>query len=221
MALVGYTNAGKSSLMRALTASQVYVEDKLFATLDTTVRALQPEAKPRILISDTVGFIKKLPHDLVASFKSTLDEALEASLLLHVVDAADPSWEDQLEVTRNVLAEIGAEGLPARLVMNKIDKLATEELAELRARLPDAWFVSAHAPADVAWLRDQLIAFFEASYQEAELFVPWGKQRLVSEMHDSGRVLEERYGEDGVSVRLRTDEQTLARLRDELGAQPS
>lgn len=221
VALVGYTNAGKSSLMRALTASQVYVEDKLFATLDTTVRALQPEAKPRILISDTVGFIKKLPHDLVASFKSTLDEALEASLLLHVVDAADPSWEDQLEVTRNVLAEIGAEGLPARLVMNKIDKLATEELAELRARLPDAWFVSAHAPADVAWLRDQLIAFFEASYQEAELFVPWGKQRLVSEMHDSGRVLEERYGEDGVSVRLRTDEQTLARLRDELGAQPS
>lgn len=221
VALVGYTNAGKSSLMRALTASQVYVEDKLFATLDTTVRALQPEAKPRILISDTVGFIKKLPHDLVASFKSTLDEALEASLLLHVVDAADPSWEDQLEVTRNVLAEIGAGGLPARLVMNKIDKLATEELAELRARLPDAWFVSAHAPADVAWLRDQLIAFFEASYQEAELFVPWGKQRLVSEMHDSGRVLEERYGEDGVSVRLRTDEQTLARLRDELGAQPS
>ncbi|HET9934626.1 MAG TPA: GTPase HflX, partial [Polyangiaceae bacterium] len=103
VALVGYTNAGKSSLMRALTGSAVYVENKLFATLDTTVRALHPEAKPRILVSDTVGFIKKLPHDLVASFKSTLDEAHEASLLLHVVDAADPSWESQLEVTREVL----------------------------------------------------------------------------------------------------------------------
>ena len=90
IALVGYTNAGKSSLMRALTGSDVYVEDKLFATLDTTVRALHPEAKPRILVSDTVGFIKKLPHDLVASFRSTLDEALEASLLLHIVDALGP-----------------------------------------------------------------------------------------------------------------------------------
>ena len=102
IALVGYTNAGKSSLMRALTGSEVYVENKLFATLDTTVRALQPEAKPRILVSDTVGFIKKLPLDLVASFKSTLDEALEASHLLHVVDASDPSWEAQLDVTRAV-----------------------------------------------------------------------------------------------------------------------
>ena len=93
VALVGYTNAGKSSLMRALTGSEVLVEDKLFATLDTTVRALQPETKPRVLVSDTVGFIKKLPHDLVASFRSTLDEALEASLLLYVVDASDPTHE--------------------------------------------------------------------------------------------------------------------------------
>ena len=129
VALVGYTNAGKSSLMRALTSSEVYVEDKLFATLDTTVRALQPEAKPRILVSDTVGFIKQLPHDLVASFKSTLDEAHEASLLLHVVDAADPSFREQLEVTRAVLREIGAEQAPSRLVMNKTDRLSPATLA--------------------------------------------------------------------------------------------
>jgi len=107
VALVGYTNAGKSSLMRALTGSEVLVADKLFATLDTTVRALQPETKPRVLVSDTVGFIKKLPHDLVASFRSTLAEALEASLLLFVVDASDPTYESQLEVSRNVLREIG------------------------------------------------------------------------------------------------------------------
>src|ERR1700677_511167 len=109
VALVGYTNAGKSSLMRALTGSEVLVADKLFATLDTTIRALQPAAKPRVLISDTVGFIKKLPHDLVASFRSTLAEALEASMLLFVVDASDPTCESQLDVSRNVLREIGAD----------------------------------------------------------------------------------------------------------------
>ncbi|MCK6537191.1 MAG: GTPase HflX [Polyangiaceae bacterium] len=216
VALVGYTNAGKSSLMRALTASQVYVEDKLFATLDTTVRALQPETRPRILVSDTVGFIKKLPHDLVASFKSTLDEALEASVLLHVVDASDPSWESQLEVTQSVLAEIGAEGIPSRLVMNKIDKLDAEALSALRAALPDAWFVSAHAPSDVVELRAKLIELFEAGYVEGELFVPWSAQRLVPEVHDAGRVLEERWQEDGVTLRVRTDEATLARLVAEL-----
>src|SRR5512133_1602345 len=111
VALVGYTNAGKSSLMRALTGSEVLVADQLFATLDTTVRALQPESRPRVLVSDTVGFIKKLPHDLVASFRSTLDEALEASLLLYVVDASDPTCDAQLEVTRQVLREIGAEAV--------------------------------------------------------------------------------------------------------------
>jgi GTP-binding protein HflX len=112
VALVGYTNAGKSTLMRALTGSEVYVADKLFATLDTTVRTLVPESRPRILVSDTVGFIDKLPHGLVASFKSTLDEALEAGLLAHVVDASDPGFERQLEVTHEVLADIGAGDLP-------------------------------------------------------------------------------------------------------------
>src|SRR5262249_8717672 len=115
-ALVGYTNAGKSTLMRALTGSDVLVADKLFATLDTTVRALDPPTRPRILLSDTVGFIKKLPHDLVASFKSTLDEALEASLLVHVVDASDPGFERHLHVTEDVLDEIGAGDVPRLLV---------------------------------------------------------------------------------------------------------
>ncbi len=113
VALVGYTNAGKSTLMRALTGSEVLVADKLFATLDTTVRALHPESVPRVLVSDTVGFIKNLPHGLVASFKSTLEEALEASLLLHVIDASDPGFERQLAVTEEVLDEIGATGRAA------------------------------------------------------------------------------------------------------------
>ncbi len=122
VAFVGYTNAGKSTLVRALTGSDVLVADKLFATLDTTVRALQPETVPRVLISDTVGFIKNLPHGLVASFKSTLDEALEASLLAHVIDASDPAFERQRAVTEQVLEEIGARDVPRILIFNKIDR---------------------------------------------------------------------------------------------------
>ncbi|MFO0672582.1 MAG: GTPase HflX [Polyangiaceae bacterium] len=216
VALVGYTNAGKSSLMRALTGSDVYVEDKLFATLDTTVRALHPEAKPRILVSDTVGFIKKLPHDLVASFKSTLDEALEASLLLHVVDASDAGWEAQHEVTREVLAEIGADEVPTRLVMNKIDRIDPDALAHLKSRFPDAWWISAHDPADVAKVRTRIITFFEESYETAELVVPYDRQRVVSEMHEVGRVDEERYEPEGVHVRFRAEPETLARIRAKL-----
>src|SRR6185503_9416103 len=126
VALVGYTNAGKSTLMRALTGNEALVADKLFATLDTTVRALHPESVPRVLVSDTVGFIKNLPHGLVASFKSTLDEALEASLLAHVVDASDPGFERQLKVTEEVLDEIGAREVPRLLVFNKIDRVGDE-----------------------------------------------------------------------------------------------
>ncbi len=216
VALVGYTNAGKSSLMRALTGSEVLVKDKLFATLDTTVRALSPETRPRILVSDTVGFIKKLPHDLVASFKSTLDEALEASLLLHVVDASDPAWESQLAVTRSVLEEIGAAGVPSRVLMNKIDRLGEEALATLKHDLHDAWFVSAHEPSLVRELHASIVGFFESSYESREFVVPYARQALVSEMHEAGRVEAERYEADGVYVTLRSDRDTLAQFQDKL-----
>ena len=212
VALVGYTNAGKSSLMRALTGSDVYVENKLFATLDTTVRALAPEVEPRILISDTVGFIKKLPHDLVASFKSTLDEASEASLLLHVVDASDPSWQAQLAVTREVLTEIGAHAVPSRLVMNKVDCLTEEALLALRAERPEAWFLSAKRPTDVADLRQKIISFFESSYVHAEVLVPFSEQRLLAEMHATMNVLGTRYEEAGVYVDVRCEAAALDRL---------
>jgi GTP-binding protein HflX len=214
--LVGYTNAGKSSLMRALTGSSVLVEDRLFATLDTTVRALTPEAKPRILVSDTVGFIRDLPHDLVASFKSTLDEALEASLLLQVVDAADPSAELQTQVTTEVLTEIGAADVPRRVVMNKVDRLSPVARAELEAEHPDAWFVSAHDPKSVLELRSKLVAFFEDRFVTAEFRVPYDRQSMIREMHESGRVEEERYEEDGVHVRFRADSPTVERLRSVL-----
>jgi GTPase len=213
VALVGYTNAGKSSLMRALTGSEVLVEDKLFATLDTTVRALQPEAKPRVLVSDTVGFIKKLPHDLVASFRSTLAEALEASLLLFVVDASDPTYESQLEVSRNVLREIGADVVPSRLLLNKIDRVAETDRAVLRTKHPDAILLSAKSPEDVAALRDTIIAFFEAAMVEDQLVLPYAKQGLLSEVYENVRVLSEDYDTTGRIIRLRGLPGAIARLR--------
>ncbi|MGX9965457.1 GTPase HflX [Roseomonas sp. F4] len=216
VALVGYTNAGKSSLMRALTGSQVLVEDKLFATLDTTVRILQPETRPRILVSDTVGFIKQLPHDLVASFRSTLAEALEASLLLFVVDASDPTYEAQLEVSRSVLREIGADTVPSRLVLNKMDRVDVAGRAALAEKHPDAIMLSAHAPEDVAALRETLIAFFEAQMEEDVLVLPYAKQGLIGEVYESARVLSEDYDEAGRVLKIRGLPGAIARLRRSL-----
>jgi GTPase len=210
-ALVGYTNAGKSTLMRALTGNQVLVADKLFATLDTTVRALHPESVPRVLVSDTVGFIKNLPHGLVASFKSTLDEALEAALLCHVVDASDPGFERQLEVTEEVLAEIGAKAVPRLLVFNKIDRGGDE--AALRAKYPGAIVMSARREADIAKLREAIIAFFERDLVEAEIFLPWSAQNRRGEIFSSCKVLEERADDEGAFLRVRGESEAVKRLR--------
>jgi GTPase len=218
VALVGYTNAGKSSLMRALTGSEVLVADRLFATLDTTVRALQPETKPRVLVSDTVGFIKKLPHDLVASFRSTLAEALEASLLLFVVDASDPTYETQLEVSRNVLREIGAEVVPSRLLLNKIDRVSETDRSALRAKHPDAILLSANSPEDVAALRETIIAFFEAGMVEDQLVLPYTKQELLNDIYENTRVLSEDYNSTGRTMKVRGLPGAVARLRRTLAA---
>jgi GTP-binding protein HflX len=196
VALVGYTNAGKSTLMRALTGSDVLVADKLFATLDTTVRTLLPETHPRILVSDTVGFIDKLPHGLVASFKSTLDEALEAGLLAQVVDASDPGFERQLQVTHEVLADIGASAIPRLIIFNKMDRIGDSKSEgaaadDLLARWPDSFVMSARRPEDVARLRERLIAFFVRDLVAGELRVPYDKQHLRGEIFASCEVLAE------------------------------
>ena len=212
VALVGYTNAGKSSLMSALTGSHGLVADKLFATLDTTVRALEPESRPRILVSDTVGFIRKLPHDLVASFRSTLDEALEASLLLQIVDAADPVFRAQMQVTREVLDEIGAGDVPWILVLNKIDKVAQTERAALAKEFPAALLVSAKDPADVRRVRDAIIGAFEADMTEVDLVVPYDAGSAIGEVHKV-HVISESYEDDGVHYRVRAPESTIERIR--------
>jgi GTPase len=212
VALVGYTNAGKSSLMRALTGSDVLVADRLFATLDTTVRALQPESRPRVLVSDTVGFLRQLPHDLVASFRSTLDEALEAALLLYVVDASDPTCDEQLDVTKAVLRDIGAAEVPSLLVLNKVDRLDEPARRAVRERFPGAMLLSAHAPDDVAALRQAVLDFFEAQMVEAELVIPYASQGRIGEVYETARVLSETCDEEGRCVRVRSTPGAVAKL---------
>ncbi len=222
VALVGYTNAGKSTLMRALTGSEVLVENKLFATLDTTVRVLVPEAVPRVLVTDTVGFIKNLPHDLVASFKSTLEEAVEASLLLHVVDSNDPGFERQLEVTEQVLAEIGAGEVPRLLVFNKVDqagdaKARAARTKALRARYPKCIVVSAVEPEAVAQLHAAIMAVFRKRLAKASLFLPWSAQNLRGQVFASCEVVEEQSDADGTFFTVRAERKDIDALRERIG----
>ncbi len=212
VALVGYTNAGKSSWMRALTGSGVLVEDKLFATLDTTVRALHPETSPRILVSDTVGFIKELPHGLVASFRSTLDEARDCELLVQLVDASDPAFRSQIEVTREVLASIGATESPRIVLLNKVDRLDAAARAQLAADWPEALCLSVRDSADVRKLRDRIVDFFARDLSEDLLVIPYAKQRVVAEAHALCRVVEESHDEQGTRLRVRATPAALARL---------
>jgi GTP-binding protein HflX len=168
-----------------------------------------------VLVSDTVGFIKNLPHGLVASFKSTLDEALEAALLAHVVDASDPGFERQLAVTEEVLDEIGAKEVPRLLLFNKIDRGGDE--AALRAKYPGCIVMSAKREGDIASLREAMVAFFQRDLVEAELFLPWSAQNLRGEIFASCEVLEERADGEGAFLRVRGDAGSVKRLREQFG----
>lgn len=213
VALVGYTNAGKSSLMRALTGSDVYIADKLFATLDTTVRMLHPETTPRILVSDTVGFIKKLPHNLVASFRSTLDEAGNASLLLFIVDASDPEFRSQLTVTQTVLEELGVKDVESFLILNKIDRVPAEEAVFLKREFPRAITLSALNPDHVAELRSTLISHFEAKMRDEAVLVPYESQGIIGEIREKAKVLNESYDENGVTLRILAPAEFVDRIK--------
>ena len=218
VALVGYTNAGKSTIMRALTKSEVLVADQLFATLDTKVRILYPETVPRVLVSDTVGFIKNLPHGLLASFKSTLDEALGASLLLHVVDASDPGFERQLGVTDKVLAEIGADTVPKLLVFNKIDGLHNEQtslsqVTYLKEKYPNCIVMSALNDADVTQLHQAIVLSTQNYLIETEVFLSWAQQDLRGEIYSSCDVIEERTDDHGVYFKFLSSKEMSVKLR--------
>jgi GTP-binding protein HflX len=217
VALVGYTNAGKSSLMRALSGSEVLVADKLFATLGTTVRAI-PGTHPKILVSDTVGFIKNLPHSLVASFRSTLDEAHEASLLLFVVDASDEAFAAQLAVTKNVLREIGADDIPSLLLLNKIDRVDELSRARLRREYPQALQLSALEPDDIVRLKARLEEHFASSLAQSELAIPHDKVGVVlSSLHEHAKIVRERWDNWGARFVVLAWPEVLDKLRQTIG----
>ncbi|WP_408901265.1 GTPase HflX [Photobacterium piscicola] len=216
VALVGYTNAGKSSMMRALTGSEVLVENKLFATLDTTVRALQPITQPRILVSDTVGFIKKLPHDLVASFHSTLAEAHDASLLLYVVDASDPSFRSQLDVVHEVLHEVGVDDIPKQLVLNKSDQLSEEQQQALMVEFPDAVMTSTRNPADITKLHQYIVNIAQNEMVEDEIIVPYTANGIIGEIRSSMSVTKEEYEYEHITFTVRSNPINLARLKKQM-----
>ncbi len=166
VALVGYTNAGKSTLMNALSHADVHVEDRLFATLDSTVRAVQLESNVKILLSDTVGFIRKLPHHLIASFKSTLAEVVESNILLHVIDLTHPLWEEHVEVVQNTLNDLGAVEKPTILVFNKIDALEDREIiTPISRKWPDSVFISASRGINLSTLKEKIFSSLRPNFQ--------------------------------------------------------
>jgi GTP-binding protein HflX len=202
IALVGYTNAGKSTVLNWFAAADVLTEDRLFATLDSTVRLVKFSPVHVVLLSDTVGFIRKLPHHLVASFKSTLDEVREADMLLHIVDISHPLFEEQMTVVHETLDEIGATGKPTIIVFNKIDRLANRNVVGyLTSNYPDAAFVSATRGIGMNALREKLTAILDAEVVEQEINVSYQDYAVIAQIHEAGEVLSKEY--DGETVRLR------------------
>lgn len=223
-ALVGYTNAGKSSLLRALSGADLFVEDRLFATLDSATRSVDLDGGRSILVTDTVGFIRKLPHHLVASFRSTLEEAREADVLIHVQDAAHPDREEQEEVVDEVLSELDLAELPQILVFNKMDKLTTDEKNALRAdavahRSTPSVFVSALELETLEPLRATLVARVRGKLHDVRLHLPSRDGETLAALYREGEVLEREDNGALIDVRVRVPDALLGRLRQREGIQ--
>ena len=215
--LVGYTNAGKSSILAALSGStDVFIEDRLFATLDPLTREVDV-GEAKVLVTDTVGFIRKLPHHLVASFRATLEETAEADLLLHVIDASQPTWEEQRVVVEQVLEELGVADRPRLLVFNKIDLLGEEDLLALQERIgrlaKGAVFVSAVHEGGSEPLRRALGAAIRSRRPLTEIRLSAGDGKLLAEIHRGGEVVDQRTDGDMLVIRARVDDALAGRLR--------
>ena len=195
-ALIGYTNAGKSTIMNALTNADVLIENKLFATLDTTVRRMELNSRAEILLSDTVGFIRKLPHHLVASFRTTLAEALEADLLLHIVDITHPAYKDHIDVVNQILDDMELEKTNLLLVFNKVDALKNRGLLEqLRYEYPNALYVSGRRHIGINGLKKRLLELIENQYETEHFQLRHDTGIPLHQFHTLGKVLEERFDE--------------------------
>jgi GTP-binding protein HflX len=216
-ALVGYTNAGKSTLMNGITQAGVFVEDRLFATLDATTRRVEIDERRRFLLTDTVGFIRRLPHHLVESFRATLQEVSDADLLVHVVDASGADPERQIDAVNRVLAGLVAESAPTLLVFNKMDLLRSAEEREafrnhFRRVHPEALFVSAREAAGAAGVRDAVVQRLVAREEIAVFLVPAARADLLGALHRAGDVLEQRWDGDACRAVVRLRPEAKARL---------
>ena len=204
VSLVGYTNAGKSTLFKALTGSDVYIQDQLFATLDTTVRQLQIDESHSILLSDTVGFIRKLPHNLVASFKSTLKEVLEADLILVMLDISSAQIGDHFQTIENVLKDMGAQDIPQILVLNKVDLISDGNMIEKRQReFPNSVTVSAQQHLRLSELKSRILGKMEENFQTIDLEFPYNQGKTIAHAQEGVDVLKREYEENGVKLRIR------------------
>jgi GTPase len=212
-AIAGYTNAGKSTLLNRLTGAEVTVADQLFATLDPTVRQLKLPGGRRCTISDTVGFVSKLPHDLVEAFRSTLEEVSLAELVVHVADAASPDIAEQIEAVRRVLDEIGAGSIPEVLVLNKVDRLSGSERARLARRYPGSVPVSALTGEGIEGLLETLDQRLPHPPVEVELLVPYGREDLTALLYRESEVLSMTHEEAGTRVQARVGLRELAAVR--------
>ncbi|MDN5570350.1 MAG: GTPase HflX [Propionibacteriaceae bacterium] len=211
VAIVGYTNAGKSSLLNRLTGAGVLVEDALFATLDPTTRRSQSADGRVFTLTDTVGFVRHLPHDLVEAFRSTLEESADADLLVHVVDASDPDPVGQINAVRAVLNDIGAGGLAEQIVFNKTDVADADALVPLRTFAPDALFVSARTGAGIDELRARVEERLPRPPVEVRVLIPYARHDLVDRIHKTGEITTTEHTADGTRV--------VARVNDDLAGE--
>jgi GTP-binding protein HflX len=212
VAIAGYTNAGKSSLLNRLTSAGVLVENALFATLDPTTRRAAAEDGRVYTLSDTVGFVRHLPHHIVEAFRSTLEEVAYADLVVHVVDGADADPEGQVAAVREVLGEVGADRIPELLVINKIDVANEETLLRLKRTWPDAVFVSARSGLGIDELRTAIAHHLPRPALDLRVVLPYDRGDLVARIHRRGQVLETRHTDEGTELHVRVDEQTAADL---------
>ena len=214
VSLVGYTNAGKSTLFKALTGSDVYIQDQLFATLDTTVRQLQIDESHQILLSDTVGFIRKLPHNLVASFKSTLKEVLEADLILVMLDISSSQIEDHIQTIENVLKDMGAQEIPKIIVLNKVDLISDGNMIEKRQReFPNSVTVSAQQHLRLSELKSRILGKMEENFQTIDLEFSYDQGKTIAHAQEGVEVLKREYEENGVKLRIRGSQSRINQIQ--------
>jgi len=218
VAMIGYTNAGKSTLIKLLSGANVLIEDRLFATLDTTVRMVSLSSSKNILLSDTVGFIRKLPSHLIASFKSTLAEAAEADILLHVIDISHPKFEEQITVVNGILEELHAADKPTILVFNKIDKLRDRSIIhEVTTQYKDSVFISAERGINISSLKEKLLQILDSGTVNYTLTIQQLDYRTIAKLYEIADIMTKEYEANSVKITFRINQKNMERLKKLLG----